>query len=190
MSRNLLAAAVMATLLVAQCTSSSDTPTTLRPSSAVPTATAPLTSDPPVAWPVLGTSEEEYTLSLAGLGYGGGEPIEVEFAVPADEAQIRSLLFGEGGLAPGVVRARYPYLTMLGPIRGTSSGVTVFFIEDEATFYLLEDHMMGHMDPIIGPFDGDPRRQLAIHSAPTPSGVDRVTTRAEIQPSPEVDRGS
>ncbi|NMO21283.1 hypothetical protein HPC49_29640 [Pyxidicoccus fallax] len=48
-----------------------------------------------------------------------------------------------------------------GPFHGTSHEVTVFYVLASNEFYLQENCMMGHWDPPIGPFAGDPREVLA-----------------------------
>ncbi len=52
----------------------------------------------------------------------------------------------------------YPYLTVEGHYFGT--GTYVYYLEAEELFYLWGNDFMDHKDGMVGPFVGDPRKEL------------------------------
>ena len=58
----------------------------------------------------------------------------------------------------GILLHHYPNVTVDGHFR--ASGTFVCYDKKKNAFFLFGDCVMGHLDPPLGPFDGDPRELL------------------------------
>lgn len=123
---------------------------------------AQCSSAQPPEWPELGSLDEPYYLDVGRLQAKAGS----EFMNPHEPvsferySEVLAVMFDDGELLPDVAMKHYPHLTLASESPWPSTGVEVVFVGDSREFYLREDHMMGHFDAFIGPFDGDPRLLL------------------------------
>ena len=120
--------------------------------------TTPQTPD----WPALGSATEAIDIDpslLPAAGSAGTATYADPFYAPELPWQFYETVdFADvenGTLRPGVVSHHYPHVTVAGHYRAT--GTYVFYVVEEALFYLWGDDMAGHIDGMVGPFQGDPR---------------------------------
>lgn len=58
----------------------------------------------------------------------------------------------------GILLHRYPNVTVGGHFKAT--GTFVCYVQSKNVYFLFGDCVMGHMDPPMGPYAGDPRKAL------------------------------
>jgi len=125
----------------------------------------------PSAWPSLGDSCAWMNIDIARLTPANSEGLLVEldpffsaqmpfdFYLPAPGAQLQ-----DRNLRNGIEHHHYPHLMVVGHYFG--SGTHVYFLPEDKVFYLWGDDYMDHSDGMVGPFLGDPRKELRMAASP------------------------
>ncbi len=125
-----------------------------------------------IEWPQLGTSDDPVNIDVSLLEASPQiancsvlHPSTSPQRLPKDWLNHSTQ---SGEILPGIVMHHYGYMRVMEHY--FNSGTYVYYLVNENEFYLWGDDWMGHFDGMVGPFSGDPTRELpqAISSVANP----------------------